>query len=123
MAYKLDENIPFEAVSLLSSRGLDVKTVSQQGMNGCSDIELINTCTAETMVLVTLDLDFSDIRIYPPEDYFGIIVLRAKNMSKKRIVDLLMRICPLLDHKELWGRLWIVEENRIRVRGKNEDTE
>jgi antitoxin component of RelBE/YafQ-DinJ toxin-antitoxin module len=30
MAYKLDENLPFEAAAVLSSLGLEIKTVSQQ---------------------------------------------------------------------------------------------
>lgn len=121
MAYKLDENLPFEAAAVLSSLGLEIKTVSQQKMNGCSDTELIEVCTAEELALITLDLDFSDVRVYPPEKHAGIIVLRAGNMGKKKVIDLLIWICPLLKQDNFYGKLWIVEENKIRIRSKKEE--
>jgi predicted nuclease of predicted toxin-antitoxin system len=34
-------------------------------------------CTHEGRILLTLDLDFSDIRAYLPEEFPGILVLRS----------------------------------------------
>jgi predicted nuclease of predicted toxin-antitoxin system len=90
-------------------------------MNGCSDTELIEVCTAEELALITLDLDFSDVRVYPPEKHAGIIVLRSGSMSKKKVIDLLIWIHPLLKQDNPYGKLWIVEENKIRVRSKKEE--
>jgi hypothetical protein len=33
-------------------------------------------CEREDWILLTLDLDFSDIHAYPPEEFPGILVLR-----------------------------------------------
>ena len=38
---------------------------------GAVDPDVAQACQKEARALVTLDLDFSDIRAYPPEDYQG----------------------------------------------------
>jgi len=67
--------------------------------------------------LLTLDLDFADIRAYPPEDYCGIIVMRLARRDKPRVLEVLGRLLLKLDAEELIGKLWIVNERTIRIRG------
>ena len=43
----------------------------------------------KSRVLLTLDLDFANIRAYPPERYPGIIVLRLKTQDKATVI----RVC------------------------------
>lgn len=66
LRFKLDEHLPREAVRLLSSAGHDAHTVEQEGLAGSPDVNLIAACTREGRILVTLDLDFTDIRPVPP---------------------------------------------------------
>ena len=73
---------------------------------------------AETRVLITLDLDFANIRAYHPEEYAGIIVLRSKRQDKHAILALLNRIALVLTNREPASELWIVEPDRIRFRNK-----
>jgi hypothetical protein len=40
-----------------------------KGCVGHSDAEIAQVCQREARVLVTMDLDFADIRAYPPQDY------------------------------------------------------
>ena len=68
-------------------------------------------------MLVTLDVDFSDIRAYPPKDHEGIIVLRVGNQSKPHVLGVFGRVLPLLEKERIQGRLWVVEENMVRIRG------
>jgi len=76
MRFKIDENLPVEADQLLVGAGHDAMTVLDQSLGGRPDPDVAAVCQREQRALVTLDLDFSDIRTYPPQDYFGIIVLR-----------------------------------------------
>jgi predicted nuclease of predicted toxin-antitoxin system len=76
MRFKVDENLPIEMAQKLRSAGYDAMTVLEQRMGGEPDTNLYRVCQAEQRVLVTLDLDFSDIRSYPPVKSAGIIVLR-----------------------------------------------
>lgn len=115
VTYKIDENIPLEVVTLLRSRNIIVETVFQKDMKVYSDTELLEICVAETAVLVTLDMGFLGDAQDLPQGCPGVIVLHPKNMDKKRIIDLLVRVCPLLDRNELQGRLYLVENDSMRI--------
>lgn len=119
MQFKIDENLPIEIAELLLNNGHDAKTVNEQQLQGARDSILRDACASENRVLVTLDTDFSDIRTYPPEETPGIIVLRVGHQSKQHILEVFLRIIPLLAREPLIQNLWIVEETRIRIRGKN----
>ncbi len=74
MLFKVDENLPVEMAKLLSDLGHDAKTINDQRLQGVNDRVLLERCDREKRTLVTLDIDFSDIRTYPPQDHEGIIL-------------------------------------------------
>ncbi len=76
MRAKLDENLPIEAAELLHAAGWECDTVHDEGLAGGDDPNVAAACRADARVLFTLDLDFGDIRAYPPSEYVGIVVLR-----------------------------------------------
>ena len=115
--FKIDENMPIEAAHMLAAAGQDAMTVSEQGMKGKADVRVAAVCQQERRVVVTPDLDFGNVRSYPPEDYPGVIVLRLARLAKPRVLSVLRRILPLLERDVLTGKLWIVEESSIRIRG------
>ena len=116
MQFKIDENLHPEVAALLSQHGHDATTVYDQGLRGHSDTEIAQVCQREARVLVTMDLDFADIRAYPPQDYVGIIVLRLTDQSRPAVLRVFRQILELLDHEPLTAHLWIVEEHQIRLR-------
>jgi len=67
-----------------------------------------------------LDGDFTDIVIYPPEKYMGIISLQIKN-HPEITPQLMERLNKYLSsHQEMnhyKGKLLIIEAHRIRIRG------
>jgi predicted nuclease of predicted toxin-antitoxin system len=116
MLLKVDENLPVEVASLLRDNGHDATTVADQRMGGKPDAQIGQACRQETRVLVTLDLDFSDIRTHPPSDYPGIIVFRLGRQDKSLVLQVTERLLPLLKKEPIAGRLWIVDEYGLRVR-------
>lgn len=82
MQFKIDENLPVEIAELLIDAGYDAKTVHEQKLQGAQDSVLMDVCSKENRILVTLDIDFSDIRAYPPQELSGIIVLRVNNQAE-----------------------------------------
>lgn len=101
---------------LLRDARHEASTVLEQGMGGEPDPDVASVCQREQSTLVTLDLGFADIRTYPPEEYHGIIVFRLKRQDKMRVMDLSEQLLPMLETEPLVKRLWIVEEERIRIR-------
>lgn len=116
LKFKVDENLPVEVAALLEEVGHDALTVPEQKMGGQPDLNVAAVCQQEARAVVTLDLDFADIRAYPPADYAGIIVLRLARLDKHRILSALKRLLPVLAQEPLAGQLWIVDEVTVRMR-------
>jgi len=117
LAFKVDENLPAEATTLLQDAGIDAVSVHDQQMVGTTDDNISEVCQAEHRAIITLDLDFADIRTYPPEDHFGLVVMRLDRQDKPHVLEVMSRLIPKLDEDELVGKLWIVTEKTIRIRG------
>jgi predicted nuclease of predicted toxin-antitoxin system len=92
MRCKLDENMPVESADLLRTAGRDCATVLDEGLGGAGDPDLGARCRVEGRVLFTLDLDFADIRAYPPSEYVGIVVFRPVKPSRDSILALLRQL-------------------------------
>ena len=91
-------------------------TVAEQGLAGAEDHDIASVCLDEGRILLTLDLDFADVRAYPPHRYPGLIVLRISSQTPRRQMEVVSRILPSLSDRSLQGQLWVVEDSRIRVR-------
>jgi predicted nuclease of predicted toxin-antitoxin system len=116
MKFKTDENMPEEAAEDLRRAGHDALTVANQHLAGQPDGRIAAVCQSEGRSLLTLDLDFSDIRAFPPAVYPGIIVLRPAVQTIKNIQRLVGQVIALLPKEPLAGHLWIVDEGHIRIR-------
>lgn len=117
MKFKVDENLPQEAAQLLCENGHDALSVFDQTMSGEKDPTVLAVCQDERRVLVTLDLDFTNIQAYPPAATAGIVVLRLARQDKPRILQVIRKVIPAIAEYGVSRKLWIVEEDRIRIRG------
>jgi predicted nuclease of predicted toxin-antitoxin system len=114
--FKLDENLPRDAVALLRDAGHDVQTVLEERLGGSADPMVLDVCRTEGRVLITFDLDFSDIRLYPPATHKGIWVLRPQTQSIDSTLALLKGALGVLKTESTHSRLWIVESGQVRIR-------
>lgn len=114
--FKVDENLPREVTETLVAAGFDAISVVDQRLGGRPDLHVAKICRDEARAILTLDVDFADIRAYSPADYSGIVVLRLARIDKLRLVDVVRRLVPLFTQEPLSGRRWIVDESRVRVR-------
>lgn len=98
MHFKIDENLPIEIAEILNNAGHDAKTVHNQQLQGTKDRHLIDTCRNERYVLITLDLDFSDIRAYPPVFMIKIKGIRLQTSTRNEVKHGLVKssiVCPI----------------------------
>lgn len=116
MKLKIDENLPAECAAPLRKAGFEADTVADERLTGADDRLIADRSRAEDRVLVTLDLDFGNVRAYPPADHAGIIVLRLKRQDKHSVLALMHRVVLTLTNRTPAGELWIVEADRIRFR-------
>lgn len=117
---KLDENLPRRVEPALRALRHDVETVVAEGLSGSSDPAVLAACNSEARVLVTLDLDFADIRAYPPGSHHGIWVLRPARQGFQNVLNLVLAGVRLAATERAEGQLWVVDEFRIRIREPRE---
>lgn len=113
---KVDENMPRQVEAELHRMGIDVATARSEGLGGVADPVLIAACSAEDRVLVTLDLDFADMRGYPPQSHRGIWVLRPARQTFAAVSGLLHAAVRLASVERVAGQLWVVDERQVRIR-------
>jgi len=89
LVFKVDENLPEDIAATLREAGHQASTVASQGLAGAEDARLAEVLRRERRILVTLDVDFADIRTSP---------LRAT--------------------ETLARRLRVVEEDAVRIHGE-----
>lgn len=113
--FKLDENLPRDAADLLQEAGHDVHTMLAEHLGGNPDSQVFSASQEEKRILVTFDLDFSDIRVYPPAEHHGIWVLRPRTQSIENTLALLRSALRVLEDEPAQRRLWIIEPERVRI--------
>jgi len=114
---KTDENLPLEVAQALRAAGHDCHTVWDEQLQGSADPVIAERCSIEGRILVTLDLDFANIRAYPPGTHPGIIVLRPHSADVVSVLGVLARVMTEIDGEAVGGSLWVCDETTTRVRG------
>lgn len=118
MRFLVDANLPRSLAEHLSAAGHEVEFARDVGLGSATDLAIAAHGQANGAALISRDLDFADVRRYPPEQYAGIVVLRLlDDVTASQIVRLAMRF--LGDQRflsQLGRRLAIVEADRVRFR-------
>ena len=116
MKFKLDESLPELIRTTHVSLGHDTHTVAEEQLAGATDDAVIRAGIAEGRVLITLDLDFADIRAYPPGSHSGIWVLRPAMQTFRAIESLVLSGLRLARSERIHGQLWVIDVQRVRIR-------
>lgn len=114
--FKLDENLPRDPAALASDRGHNAMTVGDQQLSGQSDDHIAAVCRREQRILVTLDLDFADIRLHWAIESPGVIVIRLDRQSRTAVSAVFDDVLVAFEEHWIAGSLWIAESKRIRMR-------
>jgi predicted nuclease of predicted toxin-antitoxin system len=118
MNFLIDASLPRAVATLLRSAGHGALDVRDIGLTTASDDKIAARAAADRSAIMTADFDFADVRLYPPAEYAGIIVISRPNHATT--TDVLELVGSFLAHSELFdqvpGRLVIVQRDRIRLR-------
>jgi hypothetical protein len=72
MRFLIDANLPRSIIELIASLGHEGEFARDTGLAAAPDSEIAARAETTGAALLTRDLDFSDIRRYPPALYYGI---------------------------------------------------
>lgn len=108
MNIKLDENIPVSLIEDLSYYGHDVKSIYQQGMQGASDHYLWMSIQSERRLLITQDMDFSDITLYKPGSHSGLLLVRLREPGRIKLRKKIKELFSSKHPEDNWSGAFIV---------------
>lgn len=116
MKLKLDENLSRHLKQRLESLKHDVMTVAEEGLLSQPDPVIAKAANDEGRVLLTLDVEFADLRKYPPGGHPGIVLFRPVNFSPLAVNRVIEAFVRETDFESLTGCVVVVEPSRVRIR-------
>ena len=116
MKFKLDENLPASSTAILASAGHDVDSVTDEGLVGAPDRDVVAAATAAGRILVSLDRGLGDIRTYPPGSHAGIVVLRLTDQSAATASKAISDLTTLTNPESLAGAVAVLQRGLLRIR-------
>ena len=116
MRVKLDENLAQRHAEFLRASGYDAERVTDEGLSGATDERVWQEVLKENRFFITLDLDFSDIRQFPPGSHPGILLLRPNSRGRLAVLELLQRILKNHSLEEFRGCLVVADARQTRIR-------
>lgn len=118
MRFLMDANVPRAAVAVVEKFGHTVEFARDAGLGTAPDEVIAERARSTQAALITRDLDFADVRRYPPSDHHGIVVLRLPDDAVATdIASVLERFLAESQFvAQLRAHLVIVDEARVRFR-------
>lgn len=117
MTFVFDENLSLRHASRLRKLGYDAVAISEVGLSGASDPDVRSFAVDTGRVLITMDADFANILRYPASETPGVIWLRLHPPTEASIAAAVDRALAKLGAENLSGKLVVVDQDKIRVRG------
>lgn len=114
MRLLVDADLPIALAVALRARGHEVLTVHELQPPALPDPAVYQRAVADRRILITRDLDFSNILTFQPKAPAGIVVLRVRALSPSEVVALVEDAFHRLAEPQLQGAITIIQPGRYR---------
>nr|WP_262918357.1 DUF5615 family PIN-like protein [Mucilaginibacter straminoryzae] len=112
----LDMGISTKTITWLRHKGYDAIHLSDVGLHTLTDIEILRKAVEEDRIIITADMDFSQLLSVHTNYAASVIQFRVTNFKAENIIDKLQLIFQKLSSDFSVPQIVTVEDNRIRVR-------
>jgi len=116
MKLKLDENLSRHLKPVLADLGHDTSTAADENLLSKPDVQVAASAARESRILLTLDVEFADLRKYPPGSHPGIILFRPRALGPLHVNRFIEEFVRATDLAALSGCIAVVEPHAVRVR-------
>jgi len=113
---KLDENLSVHLKSTLSRMGCNVRTAGEEDLLGRDDVEIAAAARREERVLLTLGLEFGDLRKHPPGSHPGIVLFRPRSLGPLAVNRFIEGFLKSANLEDFPGCIIIADPSKVRVR-------
>ena len=90
-------------------------TAFDEGLAQATDKEVLHEASAQDRILFTLDTDFLNLKVYPPQRHGGVVVFRPTRQGALAVTKIVEAFVRSADLKKYRRRTAIVERTRIRI--------
>ena len=111
-----DECLGLPTITLLREAGYSVVKAREVNLGGRPDFDVLKRAIKERRILITEDIDFGNIVLYPPKLHHGIILLRFRHRLETDIHSALLKMLNELKPKDFKKTLIIVDADKYRIR-------
>jgi predicted nuclease of predicted toxin-antitoxin system len=122
MKLKLDENLSHHLKPVLTEFGHDVLTAADEKLLSRPDTEIASAAKKEKRMLLTLDIEFADLRKYPPGSHPGVILFRPLSLSPLSVNAFIADFIRRSELEKLAGCIAVVDPVHVRIRSPQNKT-
>ena len=108
--------MPRRVVALLAGYGHEVVTVADEGLAGSDDPLVAQAAAQEGRLVITLDRRFADIRLHPPGQRPGMLILHLPDQSSAVVGTALGSFREQHNVEDMVGCIVVVEPGLIPLR-------
>lgn len=116
MRFLADMGVPASVVLELRRMGHDAVHLREQDLQRLPDKEVFQKTAAENRILLTFDLDFSEIVALSGNQRVGVVLFRLRNTRADHVMERLEKVLGESSDALEQGAVATVEEHRHRVR-------
>jgi len=117
--FVIDEDMPRSTAKVLKDCGYEVRDIRDHGLRGANDDGIYQFAQSNQAVLISGDMDFSNILRFPIGSHFGIVIARFPNeMTTNEINRQLVERFSGLTEDDFRGNLIIIQPGKVRIRKK-----
>lgn len=116
MKIKLDENLSGGMLYELPALGHDVESAQTEGIVGVDDVRVANIAREEGRILLTMDVEFGDLRKHPPGQHPGITLFRPYSRGPGAMSRFVLRFMSEAHGLPITGAVVVVDPGRTRIR-------
>lgn len=117
--FVIDEDMPRSLGKLLKNSGYEAMDIRDHGLRGADDSEIFKFAKENKAVLVSGDLGFGNIIVYPLNSHWGIVIAHFPNeMTTDEINRQLIKRFQESQESDFKGNLVIIEPGKVRIKRK-----
>ena len=116
MRFLVDECLSIRLAPLLAEAGHDAVHVTDRGLEGHADHEVLATAAAEGRVLLSADTDFGEILARSNDATPSVILFRRADQTAAALAELLSANLEAIADDLMHGAFVVITEDRIRIR-------
>lgn len=122
MKLKLDENLSRHLKPVLIELGHDFLTAADENLLSRPDTEIARAARNEHRMVLTLDIEFADLRKYPPGSHPGVILFRPLSLSPLSVNAFIADFIRRGELEKLASCIAVVDPVHVRIRSPQNET-